>query len=64
VQWAILQGNCDKNFDQALSRIVSDLQGLSVSADNKPWRREGYNDQRRSANDFHLLAENTRFRSL
>ena len=34
VQWAILQGNRDKNFDQALARIVSDVQGLGVSADN------------------------------
>jgi hypothetical protein len=35
--WAILQGNRDKNFDQALARIVSDVQGLSASADaNKP----------------------------
>jgi hypothetical protein len=38
VQWAILQGNRDKNFDQALSRVVNDVQGLSVSAAalNKP----------------------------
>jgi hypothetical protein len=36
-QWAILQGNRDRNFDQALTRIVSDVQGLSASADaNKP----------------------------
>jgi hypothetical protein len=35
--WAILQGNRDKNFDQALARIVGDVQGLSASADaNKP----------------------------
>jgi hypothetical protein len=35
--WAILQGNRDRNFDQALARIVSDVQGLSASADaNKP----------------------------
>jgi len=35
--WALLQGNRDKNFDQALARIVSDVQGLSASADaNKP----------------------------
>jgi hypothetical protein len=35
--WAILQGNRDRNFDQALARIVSDLQGLSAAADaNKP----------------------------
>ena len=29
-QWAVLQGNRDKNFDQALGRIVSDVQGLMV----------------------------------
>jgi hypothetical protein len=34
VQWAILQGNRDKNFDQALTRIVDDVQGLSASPDN------------------------------
>lgn len=35
--WALLQGNRDKNFDQALARIVSDVQGLSASADaNRP----------------------------
>lgn len=34
VQWAILQSNRDKNFEQALSRIVSDLQSLSIPADN------------------------------
>jgi hypothetical protein len=35
--WALLQGNRDKNFDQALARIVSDVQGLSASADaSKP----------------------------
>ena len=28
VQWAILQGNRDKNFELALNRIVYDLQGL------------------------------------
>lgn len=33
-QWAILQGNRDKNFDQALAKIVSDVQGLSGPADN------------------------------
>jgi hypothetical protein len=33
VQWAILQGNRDKNFDQAMARILTDVQGLSVSAD-------------------------------
>lgn len=29
-QWAVLLGNRDKNFDQALARVVNDLQGLSV----------------------------------
>jgi len=33
VQWAILQGNRDKNFDQSLARIVTDLQGLAGSSD-------------------------------
>ena len=28
--WALLQGNRDKNFDQALARIVTDVKGLSV----------------------------------
>ncbi len=32
-QWAILQGNRDRNFDQALTRIVSDVQGLIAPAD-------------------------------
>ncbi|HEX4486858.1 MAG TPA: hypothetical protein VH088_11355 [Terriglobales bacterium] len=38
VQWAILQGNRDKNFEQALSRIVSDLQSLTIpyDASSKP----------------------------
>jgi len=38
VQWAILQGNLDKNFDQTLARIVRDLQRLSGSSEsaNKP----------------------------
>jgi len=30
VQWAILQGNRDKNFDQTLARIVGDVQQLSA----------------------------------
>ena len=30
VQWAILQGNRDKNFDQADARIVNDVQGLAA----------------------------------
>ena len=29
VQWAILQGNRDKNFDVASARIVADVQGLA-----------------------------------
>jgi hypothetical protein len=32
VQWAILQGNRDKNFDQAIDRIVSDAQWTTRSA--------------------------------
>lgn len=38
VQWAILEGNLDKNFDQTLARIVRDLQRLSASSEsaNKP----------------------------
>jgi len=31
VQWAILQGNRDRNFEQSLARIVSDLEELSRS---------------------------------
>lgn len=31
-QWAILQGNRNKNFDQALGRIVSDVQKLVTRA--------------------------------
>ena len=30
VQWAILQGNRDKNFDQASARIVNDVQSLTL----------------------------------
>jgi len=40
VQWAILQGNRDKNFEQAMDRVVSDVQGLAarsaVVSNNKP----------------------------
>lgn len=41
VPWAILQGNRDKNFDQASARIVADLQDLitrsgAMSAAVKP----------------------------
>ena len=32
VQWAILQGNRDKNFDQAAARIAADLQDLITRA--------------------------------
>jgi hypothetical protein len=32
VDWAILQGNRDKNFDKAMSRLVSDMQGLASRA--------------------------------
>jgi hypothetical protein len=37
-QWAVLQGNRDKNFDQTLARIVRDLQDLSAPSEsaNKP----------------------------
>lgn len=34
VQWAILQGNREKNFDQALARIERDLQMLTASSDD------------------------------
>jgi hypothetical protein len=40
VQWAILQGNRDKNFEQAMDRVVNDVQGLAARAavvsNNKP----------------------------
>lgn len=32
VQWAILHGNRDKNFDLAMARLVSDVQGLAARA--------------------------------
>jgi len=32
VPWALLQGNRDKNFDQAEARIVTDVQGLALRA--------------------------------
>jgi len=37
-EWAILQRNRDKNFDLALAKVMTDVQGLSASADsaNKP----------------------------
>jgi hypothetical protein len=31
-QWAVLRGNRDKNFDQALNRIVSDVEALAGSS--------------------------------
>lgn len=40
VQWAILQGNRDKNFDLAIDRLITDLQALprsgSTEATSKP----------------------------
>lgn len=32
VEWAILQGNRNKNFDQAMARIVADVQNLVTRA--------------------------------
>ena len=32
VQWALLQGNRDKNFDQGAARIVTDVQALALRA--------------------------------
>lgn len=32
MQWAILQGNRNKNFDQAIARIVADVQNLVTHA--------------------------------
>jgi hypothetical protein len=32
VEWAILQGNRDKNFDQAEDRIITDVQALTTRA--------------------------------
>lgn len=32
VQWAILQGNHDKNFEQAMDRLINDVQGLASRA--------------------------------
>lgn len=32
VEWAILQGNHDKNFDQSVARVVIDVQGLAAKA--------------------------------
>lgn len=31
-QWAILQGNRDKNFDQAMDRLISDVQYMARSS--------------------------------
>jgi len=33
-EWAVLQRNRDKNFDLALAKVVTDIHGLSASADN------------------------------
>lgn len=32
VEWAILQGNRDKNFDKAMSRLINDMQALAARA--------------------------------
>jgi hypothetical protein len=32
MEWAILQGNRNKNFDQALARLVADVAGLATRA--------------------------------
>jgi len=32
VQWAILQGNRDKNFDQGMARVVADIKSLAARA--------------------------------
>lgn len=34
VQWALLEGNREKNFEQTLARIMGDLRGLSASSDS------------------------------
>jgi len=34
VQWALLRENRQKNFDQTMAKIVSDLQGLSTPSSN------------------------------
>jgi len=34
VEWAILQGNRDKNFDTALGRTVAEVQRISAAAPN------------------------------
>jgi hypothetical protein len=34
VRWAILQGNLDKNFDQAMAKLVGDVQALTGQAAN------------------------------
>lgn len=36
VQWAILQGNRDKNFDLAIDRLITDVQALPRSAATDP----------------------------
>jgi hypothetical protein len=32
MEWAVLQSNRDKNFDQALARLVTDVAGLTARA--------------------------------
>lgn len=32
VQWAILRGNRDKNFDEAMTRVLADVRGLAARA--------------------------------
>lgn len=32
VQWAMLQANHDKNFDLAITRLITDMQGLAARA--------------------------------
>lgn len=32
VQWAILRGNRDRNFDEAMTRVLADVRGLAARA--------------------------------
>jgi hypothetical protein len=36
VQWAILQGNRDKNFDQGMARVIADVKGLIARGSPSP----------------------------
>lgn len=36
VQWALLRENRQKNFDQTMAKIISDLQGLNTPSSNAP----------------------------